>query len=212
VFSGHYAAAYALKAGNPGAPLGWLFFATQFVDVAFFALALTGVEVLAVHPGTPGPLGMELVHLPYTHSLEGTLLYSALVLGAFAIVRAPRGVVFAAAVASHFALDLPVHLHDLPLTFSGTEKVGFALWRYPAASLALELSLLLVAYAAYRPAGPHRRPNDLFCAALVAMDVAYYAGPAPAHPWLLALGAEAAYAAAIYGAFRVERGGDAPAL
>jgi hypothetical protein len=208
VFSGHFSAAYALKAVCPRASLGWLFLSTQVVDVAFFALALTGVEVLAVHPGRTGPLGMELVHLPYTHSLEATLLYAGLVFAAFAIARAPRlGLVFAAAVASHFFLDVPVHLRDLPLTFADTGKVGFCLWRYPGVSLGLELALLVGAYAAYRPRGTSRRANDALCAALVVLDVGYYLAPAPPFAWLLALGAEAAYAGAIYAAFRVEPAG-----
>ena len=130
MLAGHYAAAYALKAVRPIAPLWTLFVAVQAVDIVFFVFALTGVETLRVRPDARGPLAMDLVHIPYTHSLVLNLVYAVAIVGVAASVRRARaGVVIALALLSHWMLDLIVHLHDLPLTWSGTDSVGWGLWR-----------------------------------------------------------------------------------
>jgi len=183
---GHYSAAFALKAVHPSARLVHLFFAVQAADVAFFLLVLIGVEKLAVHPDRRGPLAMELVHLPWSHSLVSTAAVgAALVLGAWAARRAKLGLVLAAAFVSHWFLDLPVHLSDLPLDLGGNVRAGLELWRWPLLSFGLEAALLIAAHAWLRQqltAGPARRAADTLCAGMVALNAVYYVVSHPQHP------------------------------
>ena len=205
---GHYSAAFALKAVHSKARLGHLFFAVQAADIAFFLLVLVGVEKLAVHPEQRGPLAMELVHLPWSHSLVSTLTVGALlVLGAWLAGRLKLGLVMCAAFVSHWLLDLPVHLSDLPLDLGGQARVGLGLWRMPLASFALEIVLLLAAYSWLRrqlSAGPARRWADATCAAMVVLNAVYYAVSGPRSPWMMALGAELLYAGLIAVAATIE--------
>ncbi len=209
MLAGHYAAAYALKVSRPSVPLWALFVAVQAVDIAFFVLAAAGVETLRVNPGARGPLAMNLVHIPFTHSLTMTVLYAvALVAAGVVAKRLWAGVVLAAALVSHWSLDLFVHTHDLPLTVSGPTKVGLGLWAYPNLALALEVGLLLVAYAALRrslSAGTKRRWADLGAAVLVVTQLIYVFGPPPATAVQMAVAAEAIYVVMAVLAYRVDR-------
>ena len=208
MLAGHYAAAYALKAARPAVPLWALFIAVQAVDIAFFVFALTGVESLRVLPGERGPLAMDLVRIPYTHSLALNVVYAAAIVAVAAGVRrTPAGVVIAIALLSHWALDLVVHLHDLPLTWTGAETVGWGLWRRPFLALTLELGLLLAGYTALRRHVPaHARPTaDLGVVLLVAVQLFYVLGPPPGSVLQMALAAEAIYLTMAVLACRVDR-------
>lgn len=209
MLAGHYAAAYALKAARPQVPLWALFVAVQAVDIVFFVLALTGVEGLAVNPGEDGPLAMNLVYIPYTHSLALNLAYAcAIAVAGVLAKRTVAGMVLAAALLSHWLLDLFVHMRDLPLTVAATAKVGLGLWRYPIPALLLEVGLVLVAYAALRRALPHgyaRRWADIGAGLLVVIQLIYVLGPPPATITQMALTAEAIYVVMAVLAYQVDR-------
>jgi len=209
MLAGHYAAAYALKAARPAVPLWALFVAVQAVDVVFFVMALTGLEGLAINPGEDGPLAMNLVHIPYTHSLALNLVYTgALVAAGLLGRRAWFGVVLAAALLSHWSLDLFVHLRDLPLTVAATTKVGLGLWRYPIPSLLLEIGLVGAAYAVWRralPAGHGRRWADIGALLLVVIQLIYVLGPPPTSVVQMAITAEAIYVVMAVLAYQVDR-------
>ena len=208
MLAGHYAAAFALKAARPVVPLWVLFVAVQAVDVVFFVFALAGVETLRVVPHERGPLAMDLVTIPYTHSLALNLAYAAAVV-AFASQRRQRsaGVVLAAALLSHWVFDLFVHVHDLPLTWTGADKVGLGLWRRPLLALALEMGLVLIAYATLRGQLPAqaRRAGDVTAVVLLVVQLFYVLGPPPASVLQMALAAEAIYVVMAVLAHRVDR-------
>jgi len=209
MLAGHYAAAYALKAARPAVPLWVLFVAVQAVDVVFFVLAISGVEHLAVNSGEDGPLAMNLVHIPFTHSLALNLAYAAgLIAAGLLAKRTVLGMVLAAALLSHWSLDLFVHLRDLPLTIAATTKVGMGLWRYPIPALMLEVGLVVIAYAMLRRGlspGPARRWADLGAVLLVAIQLAYVLGPAPTTVLQMALAAETIYVVMAVLAYQVDR-------
>ncbi len=209
MLAGHYAAAYALKAARPAVPLWALFVAVQAVDVVFFVMALTGVEGLAINPGEDGPLAMNLVHIPYTHSLALNLVYAGALVAAGLLARRARlGAVLAAALLSHWLLDLFVHLRDLPLTVAATTKVGLGLWRYPIPALLLEVGLVVSAYAVLRrawPAGRVRRWADIGTVLLVVIQLIYVLGPPPTSVLQMAIVAEAIYVVMAVLAYQVDR-------
>ena len=117
---GHYAPALVLQRVRPSIPLWVLFVATQAVDIAWGLFVLTGVEHVRVVPGFTESNSLDLYDMPYSHGLVATIAWSvglALVWRALRHTQAQRGeaLILGLAVASHFVLDLVVHVPDLPL-------------------------------------------------------------------------------------------------
>src|SRR5215510_11736839 len=135
MFVGHYGPSFAAKAAEKTIPLWLLFLAVQWLDVMWSIFVLLGIEKVRIVPGFTATNPLDLYFMPYTHSLVAALLWSA---GAYGLCRlAARGagqtsaLIVAAAVFSHWILDLVVHVPDLPL-YDDTVKVGFGLWNRPA--------------------------------------------------------------------------------
>jgi membrane-bound metal-dependent hydrolase YbcI (DUF457 family) len=147
MFVGHYSAAFAAKAVaktfKVEVPLWALFLAVQLVDVFWALFLLLGIERARIVPGITAASPLDLVFMPYTHSLPAALLWScAAGLVWWAWRRAPHAALFVGlAVASHWLLDYLVHRPDLPL-WGDLYKVGLGLWNYRAVSILLELGLL----------------------------------------------------------------------
>jgi len=144
MFVGHYGVSFAVKSVDKQIPLWMLFVAVQFVDVLWAIFILAGVEKVRITPGITATNPLDLYYMPYTHSLVAALFWSGVGLIAYRFVG--RGASYAAfllaaAIFSHWVLDLIVHRPDLPL-YDDTYKVGFGVWNYPALALALEASLL----------------------------------------------------------------------
>lgn len=159
--AGHFGFAAGVKSGVPSAPLWALMLATQWLDVFFVPLYLSGIETIdPVDPGNPNAYGGGIIHAVYTHSLVGAVLLS-LIAGALAWSRWGRrvGVVIGGVAFSHWLLDLVVHRADLPIlpgNAGGLPQVGLGLWRYPTLSAIVELALVLVGAYLY-----HRRATQL---------------------------------------------------
>jgi hypothetical protein len=159
MFIGHYGVAFAAKSVTPRTSLGALFVAVQLLDVVLDLLVLAGIEKIRIVPGFTRVMPFDLYSMPYSHSLAGAVLWSALaalVLGLIGTgekekkARVAAALIFGAAVLSHFFLDLPVHPPDLPLGFDpGSPKLGLGLWNQVDVTLALELSLLVAGGALY---------------------------------------------------------------
>jgi hypothetical protein len=154
MFVGHYGAAFVAKGVEPRAPLWALLLAVQWVDILWAIFNFLGLEHARLDPTLPG-LPVVLEHMPLTHSLVATPIWAALgyvvarrALGANARVAAA----IAAAVASHWFLDLLVHRPDLPLVW-GEPKLGFAMWNYPYFELVFEIAWLLATVAFATRAG-----------------------------------------------------------
>jgi membrane-bound metal-dependent hydrolase YbcI (DUF457 family) len=154
VIAGHFGLAAAAKARAPRVPLWMLMLATQWLDVVFVPLYLLGVERLEPIAGMkPGGYGASMIHADYTHSLVGAALLSA-AFGAVAAIRHGRrsGAILALVSMSHWVLDLVVHRGDMPILPAGVghlPRLGLGLWRYPVASAALELAIVLVGAGMY---------------------------------------------------------------
>jgi membrane-bound metal-dependent hydrolase YbcI (DUF457 family) len=144
--AGHFGLAAGVKAQERQVPLWALMLATAWLDVLFGPLFAMGIEGLQVGPG--GGYGNVIIHGDYTHSLVGSAIIAA-VFGLVASIPWGRrtGVVLGAVVFSHWVLDLVVHRADmaiLPGNIGGLPRLGFGLWRVPAASAVVELAIVAV--------------------------------------------------------------------
>ena len=142
MFIGHFAPALIAATHKDAPRLPVLMVAGQLVDWAFFALLLTGAEKMRLTPGISAMNPLDLYHMPYTHSLLGSVIFAtgfgALV---WLMTRNRTGALIAAAVVlSHWFLDLLVHVPDLTLT-GQPPKMGFGLWNHPMLEMPLEIVL-----------------------------------------------------------------------
>ena len=188
MFVGHYAASFYLKSREPRIPLWALCLAVQLVDVAWGILVLLGIEKVAMVPGITKASPLDLIYVPYTHSLLASIGWALLAFWAWFRFRATgpgrmkAAVVVGLAVLSHWVADLLVHRPDLPI-YDNTAKVGLGLWNYPFASFPLEVLLLGAAMWAWHraSAGKSSKRNLLILWLVMTISQAYTNfGPLPA--------------------------------
>lgn len=208
MLTGHYAPAFLIKARYPSVKLWVLFLAVQVVDIFFFVFALAGIEEMTVLD-VRGPLGLHLTHVPFTHSLLMNLGFGACcVLWGIVAKRWKHGLLIGVALCSHWALDLVVHVRDLPLDLWGGQRVGFAFWELVYPSLIVEILMLAAAYLLFRKtieAATTRRFADVGMAALVFVQLSYVLGPRMLSVLAMAAMAECIYFGFIWYAYGLER-------
>ncbi len=145
MFIGHYSVSFAGKAMEKRIPLWLLFLAVQWIDVMWSIFVLLGVEKVRIVPGFTESNDLDLYYMPYTHSLLGVLCWSVLAYAICQLIPQLRGkrtgLILAAAVFSHWILDLIVHRPDLAL-YDSVGKMGFGLWDHRGAAFALEMAVL----------------------------------------------------------------------
>ncbi len=152
MFVGHYAASLALKKFDKRASLGVLFLAVQFIDILFFPFVLLGLERMNIVENFTQSTHFELVFMPYTHSLAGSLFWAGVAYALFRwliVKKNSVAVVVALAVFSHWLFDLVVHTPDLPLWSDTSLKLGLGLWNNAVATYVLEAVLLVSALWIY---------------------------------------------------------------
>jgi membrane-bound metal-dependent hydrolase YbcI (DUF457 family) len=209
VFVGHYSAALIAKRYDPGTPLWAFVLAVQLVDVAWATLVLAGIERVRIDPTLPSnPL--DLVYMPYTHSLPAAILWAG---GAWAVARLcgarpAAALAIAAAVASHWVLDWVVHRPDLPL-WDDHAKVGLALWNWPVVAFLLEVGLLagsawLLSRSPAWKEPARRRRLGVLTAGLVAVQAIFVLGPAPPGAAAVATSGIVSFVVVAWWAARVE--------
>lgn len=183
MFIGHYGVSFAAKRFTPRTSLGVLFLAVQFLDVLFTVFVLTGIEKLRIVAGFTEYNPYDLYYMPYSHGLAGSMVWSAaagLVAVALGYRRAAPWI--AAAVFSHFLLDVPMHTPDMPILGNDSTKIGFGLWRHRDLSLAAELFALGVGVWIWRraPLQPWPRARAIgFVSLLVVLTLATPFFPPP---------------------------------
>lgn len=157
MFIGHWAPALvaASRRRSPGLPM--LFIAAQLIDWVFYTMLLSGFERMRFTPGISAMNSLDLYHMPYSHSLVGTLVISGLFAWlVWGVVRdrTMALLVFGVAV-SHWLLDLLVHVPDLTL-WGQPPKLGLGLWNHPWIEIPLELGITAAALFYY---WQRRRPG-----------------------------------------------------
>jgi hypothetical protein len=126
MFVGHYGISFVAKSFARRIPLWLLFMAVQFVDVLWAIFVLLGIEKVRIRPGITATNPLDLYYMPYTHSLIAAFVWAGagFVGYKFAGRSASRtALLVAAAVFSHWVLDLIVHRPDLPI-YDDKYKVG----------------------------------------------------------------------------------------
>jgi hypothetical protein len=187
MFLGHFGLAFGAKRAVPTVSLGALILACQLADLVWPALVLLGIEHVEVEPGATAVTPLNFVSYPYSHSLVALVAWGAL--AAFLYVVAARstvaaGVLLGALVVSHWLLDVIAHRPDMPLTVSGTSRLGLGLWNSVPSTLIVELLLLGVGVGLYlRATAARDRIGSMGLWSLVAFLLVVYAGavfgPAP---------------------------------
>ena len=162
MFIGHFAPALIAAARPRAAGLGTLFVAAQLVDIGFAALLIPGIEAMRIVPGITAMNPMDLYHMPYTHSLLGTLVWAGIFGSLVWFVTKRKAVAIGAGlvVVSHWFVDLIVHIPDLTL-YGAPPKLGLGFWDQPMIAIPLEILFIgaaLVYYAkrTHSPAGNRR--------------------------------------------------------
>jgi drug/metabolite transporter superfamily protein YnfA len=141
MFIGHFGVALAAKRVAPKTSLGTLIFAAQFLDFLWPALLLLGIEHVRIAPGITRASPFDFVDYPISHSLLMVIVWAILLGGIYyAVSHYARGaLVVAAAVLSHWVLDLIVHRPDLLLRPGGQTRAGLGLWNSWPATIAVEV-------------------------------------------------------------------------
>jgi len=185
MFIGHNAVAFASKPAAPRVSLGTLTAAAMFPDLIWPIFLLLGLEHVRIEPGATKFTPLDFNDYPWTHSLATTAAWAA----AFALIyratrRDARGAVMVAiGVISHWLLDFATHRPDLPL-WPGGPRAGLGLWNYPAATMAIESAMFIMAVLLYRRfTRPRDRAGSIGFWAFVILIAAIYivtaTGPAP---------------------------------
>jgi hypothetical protein len=166
LFVGHYSASFLAKSLQKTIPLWLLFIAVQLVDILWAIFVLLGIEKIRIVPGITASNALDLYYMPFTHSLVGAFFWSALAFRFcqfFPSLKSWRtGLLVAAAVFSHWVLDLIVHRPDLAL-YDNTLKMGFGLWNYREPAFILEIGILIAGTILYLRTAPQRGSNYCLC-------------------------------------------------
>ena len=209
MFVGHYGPSFVAKRLEPSVPLWVFFLAVQFLDILWAPLVLLGVEKVRIVPHFTASNALDLYYMPYTHGLPTALAWSLLVGAVYQLVARPphrrAGVLVGLAVFSHWALDLIVHVPDLPL-YGNSTKVGLGLWNARALTFGLEGALLLGGIWLYLRART-AQPRRLWAFGALLMAIQGYntfLAPPPASDRLFAVTAIIAYAAFAAGIWWLE--------
>src|SRR5216684_1791164 len=187
MFVGHYGVSFAAKRGDRSIPLWVLFLAVQLLDVFWSIFVLLGVEKVRIVPGFTATNPLDLYYMPYTHSLDGAILWAIAAGAGYRVLRKADGwsaaVIVGAAVLSHWVLDLVVHRPDLPL-YDNSLKVGFGLWNHPIAAFTLEIAFLFGGMYLYWAATEAisrvgRYGTAVFGLVMIAIQAFVFFGPPP---------------------------------
>jgi hypothetical protein len=201
MFIGHYAPALVLHRARPSVPLWVLFVATQAADVLWGVFVLTGVEHARVVPGFTESNSLDLYDMPYSHSLVATVAWSVVFALLWYAWRPPQArrteaLIIGIAVASHFVLDLAVHVPDLPVSGTLGTMWGLGLWRHRELALLLEGAIFVVAALVWRQTRENHGPRGaiVFGTMSVFLVASYYL-PAPPTPAAMAVTGLVSYGA-----------------
>jgi hypothetical protein len=207
MFLGHFGIGFGAKRAAPGVSLGTLFAACQLADLLWPTLVLLGIERLEIRPGITVVTPLDFVSYPYSHSLIALSVWGILFGTLYALInrsRAATAITLAAVVVSHWVLDVLVHRPDMPVTVSGTTRLGLGLWNSVPGTLIAELGVFSAGAILYaRQTRPRDRIGSVAFASLVGFLLVIFFlnifGPPPPSASAVAWSAEAMWLLVIWG-------------
>jgi hypothetical protein len=187
MFLGHIAVGLAGKRAVPAVSLAAWIAAAQFVDLLWPIMLLAGLEHVRIAPGITAVTPLDFYDYPITHSLVGGFGWAAVfVIVCFSVITQTRRTtriasLLAAAVLSHWILDVISHRPDMPVMPHGP-YLGLGLWYSLPATLVVEVALFAAGVAVYLRTRPDVGTRVSFWVFIVFLLVAYLAsifGPPP---------------------------------
>lgn len=151
MFIGHFGAAMMAKKWAPAASLGTLLLAQQMADALWPIFFLTGIEQARVVPGIMAANHLDLIRMPWSHSLLMLIVWGA----AFAAIHyaarrdARTALALGGLVVSHWLLDVIAHRPDMQLAPGIEQRFGLRLWDSLPATIAVETGMFLAGIYIY---------------------------------------------------------------
>jgi hypothetical protein len=143
VFVGHFALGFATKPLAHKVSLGTLILAAVLSDVLWIGFFAAGVEEVIIQPGIMVANSLNLVYIPFSHSLLMSAVWGGLFGTVYFLLRQDlRGAcILFALVVSHWVLDFATHRPDMPLAPGIDARFGLGLWNSRAATFIVEGAL-----------------------------------------------------------------------
>ena len=137
MFIGHFAVAFILIGIFPSVPSLVILFGVSFPDLLWPALVLLGREHVTINPDNPLQNAIGFTSYPFSHSLvTGTLIAAIPGIAIGYLVSPIAGILFIVASASHWILDVVMHVGDLPVFGIGKDiKSRFRTLELPQSSV-----------------------------------------------------------------------------
>jgi hypothetical protein len=191
MFLGHIAVALAGKRAAPSVSLATWIMSVQFADLLWPLFLLAGLEHVRIAPGITAFTPLDFYDYPITHSLIGSVVWSALFAAAWLSTRRSMRIalLLAAGVLSHWVLDVASHRPDVPVLPHGP-YIGLGLWNSIPLTLVVELTMFGAGLATYIRSGGSGVRRVSFWLLVAFLFVAYFGasfGPPPPDVRTLAL-------------------------
>jgi hypothetical protein len=207
MFLGHFGVGFGAKRAARGVSLGTLFAACQLADLLWPTLVLFGIERFKIRPGITVVTPLDFVSYPYSHSLVALSAWGVLFGALYALINRSRvaaATTLVVVVVSHWVLDVLVHRPDMPVTVSGTMRLGFGLWNSVPGTLIAELSMFTAGVGLYaRQTTARDRIGSVAFGSLVGFLLVVFFlnifGPPPPSVGVVAWSAEAMWLLVIWG-------------
>jgi hypothetical protein len=207
MFLGHFGVGFGAKRAAPGVSLGTLFAACQLADLLWPTLVLFGIERFEIRPGITVVTPLDFVSYPYSHSLIALSAWGVLFGTLYALINRSRvatATTLVVVVVSHWVLDVLAHRPDMPVTLSGTMRLGLGLWNSVPGTLIAELSIFAAGVVLYaRQTRARDRIGSLAFGSLVGFLLVVFLlnvfGPPPPSIGAVAWSAEAMWLLVIWG-------------
>ena len=193
MFIGHYAVGLVGKKFAPRTSLGALIAAPILLDLLWPIFLLLGWEHVTIVANSNPFLRLQFDSYPISHGLVAVIGWATLYASVyFGLTRYLAGtIVIWLGVISHWVMDWIVHLPDLQI-YSHSRMFGLGLWNHRWITIAVELTLFIIAIWTYQR---QTRPKDkiglyAFLAFVLFLTLAYAGavfGPPPSSVKKLAL-------------------------
>ena len=142
---GHYGVAFAAKRLTPRTSLGTLVLAAQWLDELWPILVVAGIEQVGLSSAPVGASTLDFIYYPFSHSLAAALVWGVIFALVYFFLRRDKrsALIVGLLVLSHWILDFPMHMPDLPLWPGSSMHVGLGAWRSIPLTIFLELVIFV---------------------------------------------------------------------